>query len=261
MAPLVISRRAEGLWVIDGNHRRFIAFEKGMLQLPAMVHSGLTRQREADLYTKLGTVLGQTPWTRFQSKIAAGDDAAADIVKIAQRHGIEINGGTGKGDGRIVAVGRTEWIYARGGPEGLNWVLGFLAEAFDAESHALSEITLEGVFMFYARYADKISRSEAAKIMGPPGFWAWDARATGLWDRVDVGRRSNTYGLAIQEYVNDVWGKQGKRAKQLLPRWEASLGQFGNRFRDVAYGYRSTTTQWRTTQGDGRNNSAPQQLG
>jgi hypothetical protein len=56
VGPPVISRRAgDSLWVIDGNHRRVIAFEKHMLQVAAMVLSGLERAKEADLYTKFGT--------------------------------------------------------------------------------------------------------------------------------------------------------------------------------------------------------------
>src|SRR5215831_14199166 len=68
-SPLMVSRRADNqLYLMDGNHRRVVAYEKGMQTLPAMIFVGLDRSREADLYTKLGTVLGQTPSTRFRSK-------------------------------------------------------------------------------------------------------------------------------------------------------------------------------------------------
>ena len=258
VSPLVISRRPDGLYVVDGNHRRFVAFEKGMSQLPAMVHSGLTRQREADLYTKLGTVLGQTPWTRFQSKLVSGDDAARDIVKIAKRHGLEINASAGRADGRIIAVARTEWIYARGGPDGLNWVLGFLTEAFDGVAESLGEMQLEGVFMFYVRYGDKVERQEVARLTGASGFYAWEDRAESLWQRVDVGKRSNTFGLAIMEHVNEVWKKQGKKARELLPDWVASSGQFGSPYREIAFNQRGGGMQWRSS--GAAHTVAPQQL-
>ena len=102
--------------IIDGNHRRVVAYEKGITQLPAMVHSNLERPTEADLYTKLGTVLGQTPWTRFQAKMAAGNPYAHYIVKIAARYDLDVNA-QGHMDGRIQAVARLEWIHGRGGPE------------------------------------------------------------------------------------------------------------------------------------------------
>ena len=138
VSALTLSRRPDNtLWIIDGNHRRYIAYEKGMFQLPALVHSGLERGQEADLYTKLGTVLGQTPWTRFQAKLVSGDDAANDIMLLADRYSIEL-GGTSKGDNRINAVARVEWIYARGGPEGLNWVLGCLTDAYGGDRDSLS---------------------------------------------------------------------------------------------------------------------------
>lgn len=236
VSPLTISRRPDNtLWVIDGNHRRVIAYEKGMSQLPAMVHSGLERAMEAHLYTLLGTVLGQTPWTRFQAKIVAGDETAADIIQIASKYGLEINGMRGYSDNVIQAVARCEWIYARGGAEALNWVLAFLTSAFNGERASLGELQLEGVFGFYLRYEDRIDRDEIARMLGAAGFNAWFDRSNSIWQRIDVGPRSNTYGLSIAEMVNDLWRKKGVPVKKLLPAWQASLGQFGSRYRDAPF--------------------------
>jgi hypothetical protein len=256
VSPLVVSRRNGGLFVVDGNHRRFVAYEKGMLQLPAMVHQGLTAQREAALYTKLGTVLGQTPWTRFQAKIASGDEAAFEVVKIADRYGLEINGSGGAAvDGRIMAVARVEWIFARGGPDALNWVLALLTTAFDGIRESLAEMPLEGTFMFYMRHAERVSREEVACMLAAGGFNAWEDRAAALWSRVDVGKRSNTYGLAIAEQINEIRHKQGKSKRELLPAWESNAGAFGSRYRDVAFSDRQFN--WRTAS---EHNPAPQQL-
>jgi hypothetical protein len=255
VGPLVVSRRADNsLWLIDGNHRRYVGYEKGMLQMPAMVHSGLEPWQEADLYTKLGTVLGQTPWTRFLAKLAAGDDAAREIVKIASRYGFTVNGERGLSDHTIQAVARVEWIHARSGPEGLNWVLAFLDHAFAGERDAIGELQLEGTFQFYARYADKANRDEIATIVGGSGVNAWYDRAASIQQRIDVGNRANTFGLALAEIVNDAWRRKGKRIKELLPTWE-HIGQFGSRYRDVSFSDRAV--QWRTSQSD----LVPQQLG
>jgi hypothetical protein len=224
VSPLTLSRRSDSsLWVIDGNHRRVVGYEKGMHQLPAMVHSGLTRAQEADLYTKLGTVLGQTPWTRFQAKLVAQDESALEIVKIAQDFGLEIRGDIFK-DGVIRAVARVEWIYARGGPDGLGWVFAFLVHAFDGVADSLGELQLEGCFGFYQRYAQKVDRDQVARMLGAGGLNAWHDRAASIWQRVDVGMRSNTYGHAIADLVNDTWRKQGKPIKALLPAWTKNLG-------------------------------------
>jgi hypothetical protein len=253
VSPLTLSRRNDNtLWVIDGNHRRVVAYEKGMLQLPAMVHSGLERWQEADLYTKLGTVLGQTPWTRFQAKLAAMNDAAHDIVKIAGEYGLEITGLV-YGDGRVRAVARVEWIYARGGPEALRWVFGFLTHAFDGAAESLNELPLEGVFGFYARYADRVDRDQVARMLGAAGLNAWTDRAASIWQRIDVGPRSNTYGHAIADLVNDTWRKQGKGVKQLLPAWTRNLGAFP-KVTDVKF---SSRMNW-TSKPD--HEPAPQQL-
>lgn len=257
VSPLTISRRNDNtLWVIDGNHRRVVAYEKGMLQLPAMVHTGLERATEADLYTKLGTVLGQTPWTRFQAKLVAGNEAAQDIVRIAQRYDLEINGYYGAQDGHVAAVARVEWIYARGGAEGLNWVLGFLTEAFGDMREAYGEMQLEGTFGFYVRYADLVERSEVARLLGAPGINAWFDRAASIWQRIDVGARSNTFGMAIADAVNDTRRKKGARVKELLPAWTTNLGAFGSRYRS-GISFRESTQNWTTSS---PKNPAPQNL-
>jgi hypothetical protein len=254
VSPLTLSRRADSsLWVIDGNHRRVVAYEKHMLQLPAMIHSGLNRAQEADLYTKLGTVLGQTPWTRFQAKLVALDESALEIVTIAQRYGMDI-GGTGYGASRIRAVARIEWIYARGGPPGLDWVLAFLTDAFGGEAESLGELQLEGVFGFFVRYADRVDRHDVARILGAASMNAWSDRAASIWQRVDVGLRSNTYGLAIAEVVNDLWRKQGKALKQLLPAWTKNVGAF-QPYRDIGF---SSRMNWSSRRPD--YDAVPQQL-
>jgi 2-hydroxychromene-2-carboxylate isomerase len=212
-SPLVISRRANNeLYVIDGNHRRFIAYEVGMLQLPAMVFSGIDRAREADLYTKLGTVFGQTPATRFQSKLAAGDKAAKDIVKIAERYGLTV------GSGRmthveIKAVARIEYIYARGGADALHWILGLLTSAYPDNQAALVEMVLEGSYGFWARYNQLVNEEQLSTILRGAGLSALHDRADSTYAKIDLGPRSNTYGVAMAE----MWTAATKRK---LPRWE-----------------------------------------
>jgi len=259
VAALTISKRTDNsLWIIDGNHRRYVAYEKGMLQLPALVHSGLSRAQEADLYTKLGTVLGQTPWTRFQAKIVSGDDASNDIIRIAQRFGLELDGRYSATDGIVQAVARVEWVYARGGPDALTWVLAFLTEAFNGDRLSLGSLQLEGAFGFYLRYAELVKRSEVVQVMGPSGIWSWHNRAQALYDHVDVGPRANTFGLAIAEMVNDTRKRNGAKGKDLLPAWE-KLGQFGSRFRDVNFRERGYMQYWTSLGGTGT--LAPQHLG
>jgi len=257
VSPLTLSRRADNtLWIIDGNHRRFIAFEQGMLQLPAMVHSGLERAQEADLYTKLGTVLGQTPWTRFQSKLVAGDASAVEVVKIATQYNFELNGDYGRTDGRIQAVARVEWILARGGPDALNWVFAFLVDAFDGARDSLGEQQLEGVYGFYVRYSDQVNRQDVARMLSAGGIPAWGDRADSIWQHTDVGKRGNTWGAAIAEMVNDQRRRQGKKGKDLLPAWEINPNRFGARYRSVSFSDRHV--QWRSSSS---HNPAPQQLG
>jgi hypothetical protein len=212
-SPLVISRRANSeLYVIDGNHRRVIAYEVGMLQLPAMVFSGIDRAREADLYTKLGTVFGQTPATRFQSKIAAGDKAARDIVKIVEHYGLTIGSGRWT-SGELKAVARVEYIYARGGADALHWVLSLLTSAYPDNQAALVEMILEGTYGFWARYSELVDEEQLATVLRGAGLSALHDRADSTYAKVDLGPRSNTYGVAMAE----MWTAATKKK---LPRWE-----------------------------------------
>ena len=255
VSPLTLSKREDStLWVIDGNHRRVVAFESGMLNLPAMVHTGLTRQLEADLYTKLGTVLGQTPWTRFQAKLVAGDEDARTIVDIARRYNLEINGNYSNANGKIQAIARVESIYGRGGPDALHWTLDLLTAAFGTEREALNELQLEGVFGFYIRYRERVRRDEVAAMLGGAGLTAWIDRAESIWGSVDVGRRANTYGMAIVNMINDGWRRQGVKVKDLLPAWVINPSPFVP-YRDVPY--RVGHSNWTTSS---PNNPAPQQL-
>jgi hypothetical protein len=257
VSPMTLSRREDGsLWIIDGNHRRVVAADRDMLQLPAMIHSGLTREQEADLYTKLGTVLGQTPFTRFQAKLVAQDPSAIHAVRIATEAGLILDANL-YADRRIQAIARVEWIYARSGPEALEWVLGFLMSAFGGMRESLGEMQLEGVFGFYARYADfkGVQRDEIARILGASGIDAWHDRAASIWQRVDVGKRSNTYGMALADVLNDFWRKQGKKPRDLLPAWVPNLGQANPRFRNVSF---SSRMNWGAKSPE--HNPAPQQL-
>lgn len=199
VTPIIISRRDNGLWVIDGNHRRVVAFDKGMLQLPAMVHTNLTREQEADLYTKIATVYPQTPATRFNSKLVAGDRAARAIVKIVESHGLELDLSGGRHrDGVIQAIARVEWIYARGGEAGLNWVLRIVNEAFDGTRDALSEMVLEGIFGFWLRYADVVRTEFLIDRLQAAGTMALDDRAASIFRRYET-TPGNSVGRAMME--------------------------------------------------------------
>ena len=218
--PLVISRRPDNtLWVIDGNHRRVIAFEKGVNQLPAQVLSGLERSKEADLYTKLGTVFGQTPATRFRAKLVSGDPAAVDIDRIVRRNDLDLDlaGGTHR-DGTIQAIARVEWIYARGGEEALTWVLKLIAEAFDGERGSLSEGILEGVFGFWLRYANVVNRNGLVERLRGAGLMALDDRSVSI-----LKRYVTTPGNAVGRAMADLYNSNPPKGAARLPSWQEKV--------------------------------------
>jgi hypothetical protein len=95
-------------------------------------------------------------------------------------------------------------------------------------------------------------------MIGASGINAWYDRASSIWSRVDVGSRSNSFGLAIVEVVNDQWRKKGKKVKDLLPAWSPlpNPAQFGSHLRtDIKF----SDNQFNWTTSSSRN-PAPQQL-
>ena len=216
--PIVVNRRSGNeLFVIDGNHRRVVAFEKGMLTVPAMLFSGLERPKEADLYTKLGTVFGQTPATRFQSKLVAGDPDAMAIARVVERYGLAMLASGQAGHDTIKAVARVEYIYTRGGAQGLTWVLGLLTTAWPNDPRSLTEMCLEGAFGFWQRYGGLVELEDLAQVLQAAGLAAVEERADTTWAKLDLGPRSNTYGHAMAE----IWMAARKKR---LPPWERISG-------------------------------------
>jgi len=203
VGAMTVSRRASGILItIDGNHRRVVAFEKGMTELPAVVFTGIDRAREAELYTLLGTVLGQTPSTRFRSKLVAGDKAAQEILRVIHRCDLELDtaGGTHK-DGVIQAVSRVESIYARGGAEALEWVLSMIMDTFEGARDSLSENVLEGFFGFWLRYRETVSEDHLVKILAGAGQAAIEDRADAISKRY-VSTRGSAMGRAMLDMYN-----------------------------------------------------------
>lgn len=256
-SPVIVSRRSDNaLYLIDGNHRRVVAYEKGMPTLPAMIFSGLDRAREADLYTKLGTVLGQTPSTRFRSKLVAGERTAVAIHRIVLSCELELDlaGGTHR-DGTIQAIARVEWIYARGGEKGLRWVLELLLDAFNGERSSLGERVLEGCFGFWLRYADVAHRQTLIDRLVGAGLVALDDRADSIFRRY-VTTPGNSVGHAMAELYSS--GKLPPGYKRLPPWQDKVVGPSVQAWADLRFTDRHQTSFKQTPD---RRNPAPQQLG
>jgi len=69
-----------------------------------------------------------------------------------------------------------------------------------------------------------------------------------------VGKRSNTYGMAIADMVNETWKKKGTRLKDLLPAWVPNIATAP--YRDISF---SSRMNWATV--NKSRNPAPQKLG
>lgn len=109
---LEVSQRSDSEYAIfDGQHRYHAALKHGETRAPSLVHTGLTPQQEAELFTALqDRRKALTPIDRFKSRLFAGDPVAEGMNEIATRHKYQI----GTGPKSIQGVVFLERVYRRG---------------------------------------------------------------------------------------------------------------------------------------------------
>jgi hypothetical protein len=99
--------------VVDGQTRREGAKLRDVLELPALVYSGMTVAQEAGLFASLQKERrGIASFHRFRADLVNGDPQAVDIEKIVKGTGYTI--GVDRKAGDISAVAALEAAYKRG---------------------------------------------------------------------------------------------------------------------------------------------------
>lgn len=100
-------------FLVDGQQRRavcrLVSYEH---QLPAIVHYGLTKAQEAQLFLDLNNRKGVGPWSKYKSRIEAGEPQAVAIQAILKDLEIPIGP-----PGGFMAIAKADSIF-RGSPRG-----------------------------------------------------------------------------------------------------------------------------------------------
>lgn len=114
--PLVLSERADGsLWILDGNHTRLACmrvYGEESASLPARIYTGLTRQDEASIFTKLNTSQKKPSFNELlKAKLAANDEFTVqyfNALKAANlKYGFYKNGGSFRAHRSLMNVFKT----------------------------------------------------------------------------------------------------------------------------------------------------------
>lgn len=95
---LLVSFRDDKFYVVDGQHRYTAAKFKGVEDLPCVILTGLTKEKEARIYSRQNeNVKKLTIYDVFKANLVNGDDSIPEVKidmeinKICKKYGIEVS--------------------------------------------------------------------------------------------------------------------------------------------------------------------------
>lgn len=175
---LRVSRRPDGDYVWDGQHRRamLIRLGKGDEPVTCLVDSDKEKAAEAKAWVATNQETRKTnPLDGFRIRLVAQDPLALEINEIVQEKGFRVD--PAASDGNIAAVAALEFAHRRGLLES---VLDVLAHAWGQNRDAFDALPIRGVALVLeqhpaidqerlsrrlARGTDPVSLSQDAKFM------------------------------------------------------------------------------------------------
>lgn len=219
VGTITVSRRKDGsLFCCDGAHRVSAAREVGQETLPALVHEGLTRREEAELFSGLNTFNAPSAISMFLARVDKGDKGAGEMKDIIYGHGWRV--GQNADNGYISAVAAVEQVYRTAAstlpedryPEALDWTLDVITAAWEHDRDAAHGAILKGVAQLHGRFGSDV---DAKKLV---------AEMSLTRPRIIIGKASamrDAAGGTIPAHVAKVlvgMHNKGKRTR-LLPEW------------------------------------------
>lgn len=212
---LEVSKRSEVEYaVFDGQQRLNAAIRRGDIEeLPCLIHTGLTPEEEASLFTRLqDNRVPMQPLDRFKARQFGRDPTAVDIVEIATKNGYQI----GNGKGQLSAIFKVEQVYRRGN---LDETLQLLSIWRD-EQKALESSFIEGVSRFieyFAEYRDNDGKVYHVDWERVNEKWAEVASAVILRRTAEYqDNLTSSKGRGVLEVLREIYNK-GLHGKGALP--------------------------------------------
>jgi hypothetical protein len=175
MLPLVVSKRKDGYYIIDGQHRCMALKTLGITTVLCLIHFGLTEQQEADLFNRLDSGSKRlTTIERFNAAVLSSDGKACDVMRIISESGLIAPNNGATAPNKIIAIGELLRIYDEVGPVKLARTLSLIHQTWNGSKFSLSKQILMGMSHFVKLYdkdfinkdfADKFHQIDPVKII------------------------------------------------------------------------------------------------
>ena len=166
---LIVSDRAGGPYVLDGQQRLALARQSGESMVLCMVITGMTVQDEAAYFLDQDERTALTTWVKFRAARVAGDKhpqgrEAAILDRVVRAAGFEV--AEHRNSARsISSVDALKRVYRLGGEELLRRTLLTIGGVWLSEDKALHSQTIYGVGLFLDSTGDRgINLDEAVVV-------------------------------------------------------------------------------------------------
>jgi len=214
VGSLIVSKRDDGFYVIDGQHRLYALRKNGVKSVLCTVYFGLTLMQEARLFVMFnGNRKKPTALELFNARIASGDPSAVEINLIVRSCGFTLGKNGGQAINTIIAVKAIEKTYKQLGAIGLNRILNLLKETWNGTVESLDNHMLNGMRVFVSKANNHFTDSDFISRMKKvdPVVILREAKALG-------SAFSNDYNLpcaiVLAKYYNH--GRSSKRIPENL---------------------------------------------
>lgn len=170
LRTFVVSRRPDGDYVIDGQHRRAAALMKAHagLYVPCEVYKGLDLRQEAFLFVvSNGMSKRPQPIDLFKKRVLAGDSDAIEINSIVEAQGLHL--ALGGGPATLAAVAVVERVYHRGGAQLLTDTLRALGSAWPGDRETWDGTLISAMSVLLEKKGKELDLQSLAKKLSAAG--------------------------------------------------------------------------------------------
>lgn len=195
-APLTVSDRgADGLFVIDGQHRLAAArIRTDVPELPCVISRFASIQDEARCFVDANTLVRKaTPLDKFHARVVAGDEEAVEINRVVEAAGLKIGRTPYKiRDAEICCVAVLARLFKQYGAKILSAALVNMGEAWPGERIGCSDELLPALCLVMHSPPPNFDPDLFVSVLGGTspvgwygeGMWAYKNSAEGWPDEV-----------------------------------------------------------------------------
>lgn len=225
--PLIVSRRADGDYVLDGQHRLYAirdVLNWGDQNVPCLVYTGLSPALETKLFNTQ-TAKGRksvTALDELHADYVGGQGEAVMVVTTVERARLRLDWSSGGSEGTVRAAQSLRAIYRAHGAARLLETLALLRDTFGLEARVFQNGMLVGMAAFLLRYGEHehYSRAEFERKLGRIGLDEVLRRGAAL--AVSAGGSGRNGGTVSCGRAMLLIYNAGRKTRR-LPDWEENV--------------------------------------